>query len=114
MQFRQYLANYSSASTDGDLMSWSEELFRVLVCLCGHLVMPLQLRSYGQRDRASFQQFFEAAPRYRETVVAQQPVLEQHLDARLAEGYASKEQYDALAECFGNLERMLEASRDGR
>jgi nucleoid DNA-binding protein len=63
VQFRQYLAEFSSASPGGDLMSRTEEPFRVLVCLCGNPVMPRQLRSYGRTDRESFRKSFEAARR---------------------------------------------------
>ncbi len=123
-QYKQFLADFSSSSPGGDLMSLTEQPFRTLVCLCGHPVMPGWLRTPGRRfplraarpvmevARASFRQSFDAARRYRDTVLAQQAVLEQALEARLVERYASEEQYDALAERVENLERMLAASRE--
>ncbi len=125
-QYKQFLAEFSSASPGGDLISRTEDPFRALVCLCGHPVMPGWLRTprppipvpiraarpVMEAARASFRQSFEAARRHRETVLAQQAVLEQDREARLVERYASKEQYDALAERVENLERMLAASRE--
>ncbi len=70
-------------------------------------------RPVMEAARASFRQSFEAARRYRETVLAQQAVLTQDLEARLVERYASKEQYDALAERVENLERMLAEGQRG-
>ena len=127
-QFWQIVADFSSASPGADAISKEEtRTFRVLVCLCGHPVMPGWLRTPRpplpipmrvarpgmEAARASFQQSFEAALRYREIVLAQQAVLIQALEARLAERYAPKEQYDRLAERVENLERMLAEGQRG-
>jgi hypothetical protein len=98
--FKQYLADFASASPGGSLTSLTENPMRALVCLCGHPVMPGTLRTDGSLPRGgrktlvaardSFKESFAAALRYRHQV----------------------ERHDSFAERVANLERILQTSTD--
>jgi nucleoid DNA-binding protein len=103
-QFRQYLPYYS-ASPGGDIISFSEDPIRALVCLCGNPIPPGRLRRDAPNpgDYKSFRKSFVAALQYRESTNPEAIL------RRIAEIYANKPQHDELAERIAKLETILKA-----
>ena len=106
--FKQYQADFASSSPGGGLVPLTEQPLRTLVCLCGHPVMPGAMRRLagppGRSAWASFRKSFDAAIRYRESV------LPQGLSV-LQERFASRKQQKSLASRLDNLERIVEELR---
>jgi len=98
--FTQHMAQYSG-SPGGDTRSVTENPVRAQVCLCGHPVMPGQLRLRAVPDHRSFKKSFDAALLYRETT-SPEAILR-----RIAVAYAGKSQHDELAERIANMETIL-------
>jgi hypothetical protein len=100
--FKQYRALYSSAP-GGDINSLTDKPVKVLVCLCGHPVLPGRLRRdvHSVDDIKSFQKSFEAARHFRERTSPEA------VRRRIVEPYASKPQHDELAARIAKMETIL-------
>jgi nucleoid DNA-binding protein len=96
-KFRQYRDAWYSSMPGGDLRPVTESPLRTLVCLCGNPIQPGRQRGYGNPELVrSFQPSFEVARRYRNVL------------GRIRDAFATKQQYDHLAERIAKLERMLQ------
>jgi len=91
-----------SSVPGGDASAVTDPIL-VLICMCGHPVLPGRLRiSIGAVERASFQQSFDAAVKWRESVRPEAVV--QQLCSK---GFATKQEYATLVERIANLEAIV-------
>ena len=100
-EFRQWV-QMASAVPGGDASPTTSPI-RALICLCGHPTLPGQLRRSVDADlRASFQDSFRAAVRWRESVRPAAVIQE-----LATKDFVTKQEFAELAGKIVNLEAMV-------